>query len=52
MGSTLEGEAQIVRRLLSRLDAARTAELLGLTPEEVELIASLGGDSSPEQERH
>ncbi len=46
------GEAQIVRRLLSRLNVAEAAELLGLTPEEVERIASAGGESSSERDRH
>ena len=30
-----DGEAEIVRRLLVRLDAAQVADLLGLSPEEV-----------------
>ena len=36
------GEAEIVRRLLARLDAAEVAELLGMTPEEVARIAAAG----------
>lgn len=36
------GEAQIVRRLLARLDPGAVAELLGMTPEEVVRIAADG----------
>jgi hypothetical protein len=36
------GEAEIVRRLLARLDAAEVAELLGMTPEELARIAATG----------
>jgi hypothetical protein len=35
-------EAEILRRLVARLDAAEVAELLGLTPEEVARIAAAG----------
>ena len=45
---TRQGEAQIVRRLLARLDAAEVADLLGLTPEEVAEIVAKGGEGSPD----
>jgi hypothetical protein len=46
--STRQGEAQIVRRLLERLDLAEVADLLGLTPEEVAEIVAKGGEVSPD----
>jgi hypothetical protein len=36
------GEAQMVRRLLARLDTAQVAELLGLSREQVVAIAAAG----------
>lgn len=45
---TRPGEAQIVRRLLARLDATKVADLLGLTPEEVADIVTKGGEGSPD----
>jgi predicted transposase YdaD len=45
---TRQGEVQIVRRLLTRLDAAEVADLLGLTPEEVAEIVAKGGEVSPD----
>ncbi len=47
-----KGEAQVVRRLLSRLGVAEVSELLGLAPEEVERMAAKGGDDSPGRDRH
>lgn len=40
----MRGEARIVRRLLKRLDVTEVSDLLGLSPEEVERIASAGAD--------
>jgi len=42
------GEAQIVRRLLTRLDAGEVADLLGLSAADVERIAATGDADKPE----
>jgi hypothetical protein len=42
------GEAQIVRRLLARLDAGQVAELLGLSREAVDAIAAQGDAPEPD----
>jgi len=47
-----EGEAQVVRRLLSRLSVAEVSELLGSAPEEVKRMAAAGGDDDLERNRH
>ena len=47
-----KGEAQVVRRLLSRLGVAEVSELLGLAPEEVERVAAKGGDDDSTRDRH
>lgn len=41
-------EAQIVRRLLTRLDAGEVADLLGLSAADVERIAATGDADKPE----
>ena len=45
-------QARIVQRLLGQLDVAKTAELLGLSLEEVERIASAVGDDRPDRDKH
>ncbi|MCB2263830.1 MAG: hypothetical protein LGR52_12980, partial [Candidatus Thiosymbion ectosymbiont of Robbea hypermnestra] len=47
-----EGQAQVVRRLLRRLDMTKTSELLDLSPEEVRRIAAAGNDDHSERDRH
>jgi len=46
------GEAQAVRRLLSRLGVTEVSELLGLALEDVKRIAAKGGDDDSARDRH
>jgi len=47
-----KAEAQIVRRLLSRLGVVEVSQLLGLSMADVERIAAAGGDDDPTHARH
>jgi len=47
-----KGKAQVVRRLLSRLGVAEVSELLGLSVEDVQRMAAVGGDDDLARGRH